>query len=211
MKNEAEMEGRAREKFWNVPNVLTLSRVALVPVFALLLLQKKALGALILIFLAGLTDVLDGLAARTWHQRTRIGTILDPLADKLLLSTAFILLTIRGLGFSHVIPLWLTAVVIGRDFLIVAGGVLIYRIRGIKMFPPTVSGKISTVFQVTTVFWVILANAVSISTPGRSSILSAMTSSSVLKTFFIATLLLTVVSGTQYILKGIRMTFFQPV
>jgi cardiolipin synthase len=208
MNNEAEMEGRAREKFWNVPNVLTLTRVALVPVFALLLLQRKALGALILVFLAGLTDVLDGLAARTWHQRTRIGTILDPLADKLLLSTAFILLTIRGLGFSHVIPLWLTAVVIGRDFLIVAGGVLIYRIRGIKMFPPTVSGKISTVCQVTTVFWVILANAVSTSAPGRSSILSAMTSSSVLKIFFLATLLLTVVSGTQYVLKGIRMTLF---
>ncbi len=201
------MEGPAREKFWNVPNVLTLIRVALVPVFALLLLQRKALGALILFFLAGLTDVLDGLAARTWHQRTRVGTVLDPLADKLLLSTAFILLTIRGLGFSHVIPLWLTAVVIGRDFLILTGGVVLYRIRGIKVFPPTVWGKISTVFQVATVFWVILSNSVSISALGRSSVLSALTSSSVLESFFIATLLLTIVSGTQYILKGIRMTF----
>lgn len=202
------MEGTSREKFWNVPNALTLIRVALVPVLALMLLQKKALGALVVIFLAGLTDVLDGLAARAWNQRTRIGTIIDPLADKLLLSTAFILLTVQSLGFSYVIPLWLTAVVIGRDFLILAGGVVIYRIRGPREFPPTVSGKISTIFQVATVFWVILSNCVRVSALGRSAILSAMTSSSVLDVFFIATLLLTIVSGTQYVLKGIRMTFF---
>ncbi|MFZ2053455.1 MAG: CDP-alcohol phosphatidyltransferase family protein [Candidatus Aminicenantales bacterium] len=202
------METTAREKFWNVPNALTLIRVALVPVFALMILQKKALGALVVIFLAGSTDVLDGLAARAWNQRTRIGTILDPLADKLLLSTAFVLLTIRSLGFSYVIPLWLTAVVIGRDFLILAGGVVIYCIRGPREFPPAISGKISTVFQVATVFWVILSNFVHVSALGRSAILSAMTSSSVLDVFCIATLLLTIVSGTQYVLKGIRMTFF---
>jgi len=202
------METTSREKFWNVPNTLTLIRVALVPVLALALLQKKELGALVVIFLAGSTDVLDGLAARALNQRTRIGTIIDPLADKLLLSTAFVLLTVRSLGFSYVLPLWLTAVVIGRDFLILAGGVAIYCIRGPREFPPTISGKISTVFQVATVFWVVLSNYVRVSTLGRSSTLSAMTSSSVLDMLFIATLLLTVVSGTQYILKGIRMTFF---
>ncbi|MDH4271081.1 MAG: CDP-alcohol phosphatidyltransferase family protein [Candidatus Aminicenantes bacterium] len=202
------METTSREKFWNIPNTLTLIRVALVPVLALALLQKKELGALVVIFLAGSTDVLDGLAARALNQRTRIGTIIDPLADKLLLSTAFVLLTVRSLGFSYVLPLWLTAVVIGRDFLILAGGVAIYCIRGPREFPPTISGKISTVFQVATVFWVVLSNYVRVSTLGRSSTLSAMTSSSVLDMLFIATLLLTVVSGTQYILKGIRMTFF---
>ena len=202
------METTSREKFWNIPNTLTLIRVALVPVLALALLQKKELGALVVIFLAGSTDVLDGLAARALNQRTRIGTIIDPLADKLLLSTAFVLLTVRSLGFSYVLPLWLTAVVIGRDFLILAGGVAIYCIRGPREFPPTISGKISTVFQVATIFWVVLSNYVRVSTLGRSSTLSAMTSSSVLDMLFIATLLLTVVSGTQYILKGIRMTFF---
>lgn len=202
------METTSREKFWNVPNALTLIRFALVPVFALMLLQKKALGALVVIFLAGSTDVLDGLAARAWNRRTRIGTILDPLADKLFLSTAFILLSVRSLGFSYVIPLWLTAVVIGRDFLILAGGVVIYCIRGPREFPPTVSGKISTVFQVATVFWVILSNCVHVSAPGRSAILAALTSSSVLDVFCISTLLLTIVSGTQYVLKGIRLTFF---
>jgi cardiolipin synthase len=202
------METTSREKFWNVPNTLTLIRFALVPVLALALLQKEELGALVVIFLAGATDVLDGLAARAWNQRTRIGTIIDPLADKLLLSTAFILMTVRSLGFSHVIPLWLTAVVIGRDFLILAGGAAIYCLRGPREFPPTVAGKISTVFQVATVFWIVLSNWVDISALGRSTILSAMTSSSVLDVFFIATLLLAIVSGTQYVLKGIRLTFF---
>jgi cardiolipin synthase len=202
------MKSTAKEKFWNIPNSLTLIRVVLVPIFALMLLQKKALGALIVIVLAGSTDVLDGLAARAWNQRTRIGTIIDPLADKLLLSTAFILMTVRSLGFSHVIPLWLTAVVIGRDFLILAGGAAIYCLRGPREFPPTVAGKISTVFQVATVFWIVLSNWVDISALGRSTILSAMTSSSVLDVFFIATLLLAIVSGTQYVLKGIRLTFF---
>jgi phosphatidylglycerophosphate synthase len=99
-------------------------------------------------------------------------------------------------------------VVIGRDFLILAGGMLVYRIRGTREFPPSISGKISTVFQVATVFWIVLSNWVDISALGRSTILSAMTSSSVLDVFFIATLLLAIVSGTQYVLKGIRLTFF---
>jgi cardiolipin synthase len=201
------METTSREKFWNVPNALTLIRFALVPVLALALLQKEELGALVVIFLAGATDVLDGLAARAWNQRTRIGTLIDPLADKLLLSTAFILLTVRSLGFSYVLPLWLTAVVIGRDFLILAGGMLVYRIRGPREFPPSISGKISTVFQVATVFWVVLSNYVRVSNLGRSPVLAAMTSSSFLDLLFIVTLLLTIVSGTQYIIKGIRMLF----
>lgn len=201
------MEVTAKEKFWNVPNCLTLIRIALVPVFALMLIQKRALGALIVIVLAGSTDVLDGLAARAWNQRTRIGTLIDPLADKFLLSTAFILLTIQSLGFRHAIPVWLTVVVIGRDFIILAGGAAVYYLRGPREFPPTVTGKISTVCQVVTVFWVVLANSIEVSALKGSNIVSALTSASVLEMFFIATLVLTVVSGAQYIAKGIRMAF----
>jgi cardiolipin synthase len=204
---ENQMDRRAEEKFWNVPNLITLTRVALVPVFALMLFQKRAFGALLIIFLAGLSDVLDGFAARRWHQRTKVGTLIDPLADKLLLSTAFILLSIRSLGFTHAIPLWLTAVVIARDFIILAGGLVIYLIRGRREFPPTVFGKMSTVFQVATVFWVIFSNYVSVSTLAGSPILAGITSASVLSTFYLATLVLTVISGAHYIYKGIRMTF----
>ena len=201
------MTGTSKERFWNVPNVLTLIRFALVPLLALMILRQRAVGALVVVFVAGSTDVLDGLAARALGQRTRIGRILDPLADKFLLSTAFILLTLRSLGLSATIPLWLTAAVIGRDFLILAGGVSIYRIRGPREFPPSVAGKICSVFQVATVFWVILANTVQASSLGRSSLLAAVTSPTVLESLFIATLLLTLASGIQYVLKGVRMMF----
>jgi cardiolipin synthase len=204
------MERRSGEKFWNAPNLITLSRVALVPVFALMLFQKRAFGALLVIFLAGLSDVLDGFAARRWHQETKIGRLIDPLADKILLSTAFILLAIRSLGFTHVIPLWLTAVVIARDVIIVAGAAVISLIRGRREFPPTVFGKASTIFQVATVFWVILSNYIGVSSLAGSPFLSGITSPTVLSAFYIATLILTVISGAHYLYKGIRMTFIFP-
>lgn len=201
------MDSSTEEKFWNVPNLITLTRIALVPVLALMLFQKRAFGALIIIFLAGLSDVLDGFAARRWHQQTKVGTLIDPLADKILLTTVFILLAVRSLGFTYVIPLWLMAVVIARDFIILAGGVVIFLIRGRREFPPTIFGKVSTVFQVATIFWVILSNYVRASALGRSPFLAAITSPPVLGAFYIATLALTIVSGAHYIYKGIRITF----
>jgi len=204
------MERRSGEKFWNAPNLITLGRVALVPVFALMLFQKRAFGALLVVFLAGLSDVLDGFAARRWHQETKIGRLIDPLADKILLSTAYILLAIRSLGFTHVIPLWLTAVVIARDVIIVAGAAVISLIRGRREFPPTVFGKASTIFQVATVFWVILSNSIGVSSLAGSPFLSGITSPTVLSAFYIATLVLTVISGAHYLYKGIRMTFIFP-
>jgi len=202
------MDSRTEEKFWNVPNLITLTRIALVPVFALMLFQKRAFGALLIVFLAGLSDVMDGFAARRWHQRTKVGTLIDPLADKILLSTAFILLAVRSLGFTYVIPLWLMAVVIARDFIILTGGIVIFLIRGRREFPPTVFGKVSTVLQVATVFWVVLSNYVRVSALVKSPFLAAITSPHVLGAFYIATLALTIVSGAHYIYKGIRMTFF---
>ncbi|MEW5902272.1 MAG: CDP-alcohol phosphatidyltransferase family protein [Acidobacteriota bacterium] len=197
-----------REKFWNAPNVLTLIRFILVPVFSLMVLQRRALGSLVVFLAAGLTDVLDGLAARTWHQRTRVGTIIDPLADKLLLATAFVLLTFADLSFAYSLPRWLTAAVLTRDFIIVSGGLIIYSMRGRKEFPPTTLGKISTVFQVGTVFWVILSNYVQTLALDRMSAVSGATSPAVLSVLFVATLVFTVVSGLNYVLRGIRMTFF---
>jgi cardiolipin synthase (CMP-forming) len=200
-------ESRAEEKFWNAPNLITLARAALVPVLVLMLLEKRAFGALAVVTLAGLSDVLDGFAARKWNQQTKIGRLLDPLADKILLSTAYVLLAIRSLGFAQVIPLWLTGVVIGRDLIIVAGALAVSLIRGRREFPPTIFGKVSTVLQVATIFWVMLSNSVSASALARSAIPAAITSSAVLSGFYIATLVMTVISGADYIHKGIRMTF----
>ena len=198
-------DSQTEEKFWNAPNLITLTRVALVPVFAMMLLQKRALGALLVVLLAGLSDVLDGFAARRWNQQTRIGRLIDPLADKTLLSTAFIMLAIRSLGFTYVIPLWLVVIVVARDLIIVAGGFVIFLVRGRREFPPSILGKMSTVMQVATVFWVILSNYVRVSALATSSFLAAITSPSVLDAFYIATLVLTLASGADYIYKGIRM------
>lgn len=202
------MDSRNGEKFWNVPNMITLTRAALVPVFAVMLLQNRAFGALLIIFLAGLSDGLDGFAARKWHQRTKAGTLIDPLADKFLLSTAYILLAVRSLGFVYVIPLWLTAAVVARDLIILAGGVVIFLVRGRRDFPPSWLGKLSTIMQVATAFWVVLSNYVRVSALGEMSFLSGITSPSVLGVFYTATLVLTAVSGANYIYNGARTTFF---
>lgn len=204
------MEIKAKEKFLTLPNILTLLRICLIPVFFIMVIQRQALGALLIFFLAGLTDVLDGFTARMWHLKTKIGTLIDPIADKLLLSTAFILLTFKDMDLPYMIPLWLTAVVVSRDLVILIGGGVIYLLKGEKNFPPSVFGKISTVLQVGAVFLVLLANYVQVSSWSRYSFLSSLTSPSFLSAFFVITLTSTIVSGLYYILRGIRMTFFTP-
>jgi len=202
------MRTEGRESIWNIPNILTLFRFGMVPLFIFMVLQNRAFGALLVFSLASLTDVLDGFAARTWRMRTKIGMLLDPLADKALMVPAFVLLSLKGLNSPYVIPLWLTATVLARDFIIVAGGVVIYRLRGSKEFPPSLFGKISTVCQVGTVFWVLFSNYIQISSWISSPALSFLTSRPVLSVFFYSTLVFTVVSGMQYVLRGIRMTFY---
>jgi len=99
-------------------------------------------------------------------------------------------------------------IVVARDLIIVAGGFVIFLVRGRREFPPSILGKMSTVMQVATVFWVILSNYVQVSALSRAAVLAALTSPSVLAAFYIVTFILTVVSGAHYIYKGIRLTFF---
>jgi cardiolipin synthase len=204
------MDAKTEEKFFTLPNVLTLIRICLVPVFLLMVLEKKDFGALLVFFLAGLTDVLDGFTARLWHLKTKIGTLIDPIADKLLLSTAFIVLTFKDMDLPYMIPLWLTAVVVSRDLIMLTGGVVIYLMKGEKNFPPSIFGKISTVLQVGTVFLVLLANYVQVSSWSRFPFLFSLTSPSFISAFFVITLLSTIVSGLHYIPRGIRLAFFTP-
>src|SRR5688572_22709020 len=100
-------------------NQLTLTRVMLVPAFVILTVYGYFGWALVVFVVAGLTDVLDGLIARRWSRRTSLGAWLDPMADKLLLVTTFIVLTVPGLGLVNKLPVWLTILIISRDVLIV--------------------------------------------------------------------------------------------
>lgn len=174
------------------PNILTILRILLVPVFLAMMLQQKTFHALAVFLVAGATDILDGFAARIWHQKTKIGAVLDPAADKLLLTTGFVLLTIPSLSSPHVIPLWLTLVVVGRDIVIVIGAIILFKLIGQKTFYPSLLGKTSTFCQVLVVLLVLLFNAFEV------------ISISLMWAYYV-TLIATILSGIHYGSVGFRL------
>jgi cardiolipin synthase (CMP-forming) len=135
----------------NLATQITLLRILSAPLFVVLLFQG-ALGWAMLVFgLASLTDTFDGFIARKYGQESNIGKILDPAADKVLLTTAFVALSVPSLHLASAIPLWLVILSIVRDVLISLGALLIWTCKRRKTFPPTLSGKISTTLQMVTV------------------------------------------------------------
>ena len=125
-------------------NQLTILRIMLIPAFVLLVVYGY-LGAALLVFMtAGITDALDGLIARRAGQRTTLGAWLDPMADKLLLVTTFIVLTVPGIPLTNHLPLWLTVVVISRDVVIVGVVAVVNLAIGPRTFRPSIWGKMTT-------------------------------------------------------------------
>ena len=133
-------------------NQLTILRIVLIPAFVLLVVYGR-LGAALLVFMtAGATDALDGLIARRAGQRTSLGAWLDPMADKLLLVTTFVVLTIPGIELTNHLPIWLTVVVITRDVVILAVVAIVNLAIGPRTFRPSMLGKVTTaVFILTSV------------------------------------------------------------
>jgi cardiolipin synthase (CMP-forming) len=125
-------------------NQLTLLRLALVPAFVILVLYGRFGWALGVFIAAGITDGLDGLIARLRNQRTSLGAFLDPMADKLLLVSAFVVLTLPNIGLANRIPLWLTVLVISRDVVIVATVAIVSLALGPRTFRPSIYGKVAT-------------------------------------------------------------------
>lgn len=131
-------------------NLLTISRMVLVPVFALCMLYGHPGWALLTFVVAAVTDLLDGLIARWTGQQTTLGAWLDPMADKLLLLTVFVILTLPGFGLTHRLPIWLTVLVISRDVGIVLTVAVINLAVAPRTFTPSPLGKLATaVFLVT--------------------------------------------------------------
>ena len=139
-------------------NQLTLLRLLLVPVFALCMLYGLPGWALITFFVAAATDALDGLIARRTGQQTTLGAWLDPMADKLLLVTMFVILTAPGLGLPVRLPLWLTVLVISRDVGIILTVAIINLAVAPRTFRPTILGKAATVIYVVTGVIALYAN-----------------------------------------------------
>jgi cardiolipin synthase (CMP-forming) len=131
-------------------NQLTILRMLLIPAFVILLLYGYRGWALITFFTAGITDMLDGLIARKAGQKTDLGAWLDPMADKLLLVTMFIVLTLPDIGSANRLPLWFTILVISRDVAIVGTAAVINLAVGPRTFRPSIYGKIATAIYIMT-------------------------------------------------------------
>jgi len=143
-----------------IPNLLTFLRMAMIPVFAILLYYGQNGWAFFVFFIAGISDGVDGFVARRFNQESELGTILDPIADKLLMTTAFIILTLPNIlpPTRHLpVPFWVTAAVIGRDVLIIAVAGAIFVITNFRGFKPSWLGKASTVVQIFAVGLVLIA------------------------------------------------------
>jgi cardiolipin synthase len=141
------MQGR----IWTVPNQITFLRLGILPFFLILISYQRYGWALAAGILAGLSDSVDGLLARRLHQRSSLGAYLDPIADKLLLSSSFVVL-----AFDHRINWWLTILVLSRDLIILVVAAVIILSSGYRRFPPTIYGKYTTFFQILFVFVILL-------------------------------------------------------
>jgi cardiolipin synthase (CMP-forming) len=172
-------------------NWLTLLRILLIPVFVTLLVYRRPGPALIVFAVAALTDLLDGWAARHWKDESSLGAFLDPMADKLLLTSSFVTLT-----YLKALPFWIAAVVISRDTILVFGALLIYMLGGRIRPRPTWAGKAATLFQVLAVLSGLLARFFQLHIAPNSVLWLAAG--------------FTVISGLQYIIQGMRFLNASP-
>ncbi len=179
----------------NIANCLTAMRVLLVPLFVYLILMGREREALVVFAVCGLTDGLDGILARRLRQRTLVGAYLDPIADKLLMATAFIVL-----AYIKVVPLWLTILVISRDLFILVGSSLYLMLIDSTDIRPTTVSKLNTAVQIVTVVFFLARAAF----PGASRLLPAGAGAAASHALIGLCAVTTAVSGAQYLYMGIR-------
>jgi len=170
----------------NLPNLITILRILLTPLYINLLIYEYHGWALTIFLVAGLTDGLDGLIARLANQRTKLGTYLDPMADKLLLSASFLTPAILKL-----IPIWAALIVVSRDLILILGALILHLTQTSQDISPTLLGKSTTVIQLVYIALVLLFIVLHGSTVSLWPVLAL-------------TMGLTVLSGLHYIYRGIR-------
>lgn len=168
----------------NLANKITIIRIFCIPFFITLLIYDFRFTAFALFCLMGITDGVDGFIARTRQERTELGSFLDPMADKLLLTTSFITLSV-----IDEIPVWLTIIVVSRDLILVIGALLTHILTSRLVISPSIMGKATTFFQIVTISVVLLVQLLG-ATPFILNIL------------FFTTGFFTIVSGIHYIYLG---------
>ena len=171
----------------NIPNLLTLLRIVLVPVIVIFLMQGYFCKALVFFTVSGITDALDGFFSRVLKQQTVLGAYLDPIADKALLASCFLTLSILG-----IIPGWVTVIVISRDFIILLGISIMFMMSVSFEIRPAFISKITTATQLATVLFVLAHQCLS----GKFDNVWVMR-------FYWVTAILTVISGFNYIVRGL--------
>jgi len=136
---------------WTVPNQITFLRLGILPFFLILILYEEYRWALLVLVIAAVSDTVDGLLARTLHQKSALGAYLDPIADKLLLSSSFVVL-----AMEKKLPWWLTIMVLSRDVLMLVVAAVILLIQGYRPFPPSLLGKATTFLEIGLVFFAVV-------------------------------------------------------
>jgi len=180
----------ARDAIWTIPNILTIMRILLTPVFVMAYTSENFNLAWILFLIAGITDALDGFLARIWNQRTQLGAMLDPLADKALLVTSFICLAIKGW-----IPAWVAVLVVSRDAIII-GGLALLNFWGVDVrsrIKPIWISKFTTAAQIFLVVFIMVNRTFGWHFPIIQSCLTWIM------------IVATVISGTAYVRRGFRL------
>lgn len=178
----------SRIQIVNLPNAFTTIRIILIPVFVIAVIYRRYDYALYLFVFASLTDALDGLTARLTNQKTPLGTFLDPLADKFLIVTAFILFS-----YYDLVPGWLTITVLSRDIIITIGWVLIYMTTHTQRVEPSVLGKATIAAQLILLCYVLVSINYGEAPYIKDILIWTVT-------------LLTILSGLHYIQRGLRQT-----
>lgn len=176
----------------HLPNIITIARIALVPVMILLLKEQDYAAGLIVFVIAGASDALDGYLAKRLNVQSRLGAILDPVADKLLLVSAYVMLTVLG----H-IPFWLVLVVVFRDLLIVGGYMLYTSHAGPVKMRPSILSKLNTLMQIALVTVILAQQAAGLAWPLAEVLVYVV-------------LVTTVVSGAHYTWSWMIMKDIEP-
>ena len=173
-------------------NQLTLLRMLLIPAFVILVVYGELGWALLVFVTAGATDALDGVIARRSGEKTRLGAWLDPMADKLLLVTMFVMLTLPGIGSANRLPIWFTILVLSRDIAIVLTVAVVNLAVGPRTFRPSIFGKIATATYIVTGVITLYFNYLDVRSP-------------VITAFVYASLAITFISAFHYLIKVVHL------
>ncbi len=173
--------------WWNFANLLTISRILLAPLVIWGIVTGHSREALALLVVAGFTDLFDGLVARNTATATKFGQLLDPVADKILLSGVFV-----ALAWIRAVPIWFVAIVFGRDLLLLLASALMMALTQYRKLEPTLYGKGSTVLQILTAGMIVASNA------SNSESFHAAAS-----LFIWPSAVLTAFSGIHYLARGL--------